>query len=92
MDVVTSLVGDLDPPDTVPRRRPSRGDAAAAAAASQLPSLPEADSPAAPPPQQHATHAGAAFLAQKHSLSWSSNLGTVCWPVSSVNNQVGLGF
>ncbi|EIE19551.1 hypothetical protein COCSUDRAFT_58299 [Coccomyxa subellipsoidea C-169] len=55
MDVVTSLVGDLDPPDTEPRRRPSLGDAAAA----QLPPLPEADSLAAPPPQQHAPHAGA---------------------------------
>ena len=56
MDVVTSLVGDLNPPDTEPRRRPPRGDAAADAP--QLAPLAEIDSLTALPPQPHATHSG----------------------------------
>ncbi|KAK9918373.1 hypothetical protein WJX75_003569 [Coccomyxa subellipsoidea] len=58
MDVVTSLVGDLNPPDTEPRRRPSRRDSAVAENPRQLGPLPETDSLAAPPPQPGTSRAG----------------------------------
>ena len=68
IDVVASLVGDLNPPDTEPRKRPQRG--AASAAASDLAAVPEEDAA----PQQHASGSGAA---SKHipiisSPSWKS--------------------
>ncbi|CAL8471185.1 g10727 [Coccomyxa elongata] len=49
IDVVTSLVGDLNPPDTEPRKRPPR--AAAAAEPSELAAVPDQDAAAGPPQQ-----------------------------------------
>ncbi len=56
IDVVTSLVGDLNPPDTEPRKRPPR--AAPAAEQSELALVPEQDA-AAEPPKQLASRSGA---------------------------------
>jgi hypothetical protein len=78
MDVVTSLVGDLNPPDTEPRRRPSRRDSAVAENPRQLGPLPETDSLAAPPPQPGTSRAGV-FLSAFSLLHWRSG-APLCSP------------
>lgn len=84
MDVVTSLVGDLNPPDTEPRRRPSRGDAAVAEHPPQLAPLPETGSLTAPPPQPQTSRAGVSFapLVFFHWRPWAP----LCSPGTSLTD------